>query len=152
LGELSRECGARGLAVKKAPQLPAHREIDPALPPALTLASPTRMNIVVLDEHTLNPGDLNWDALRALGACTIHERTPATDIVAHARAAAIVLTNKTPLRAEPPPADHPLLTGKNCLITPHNSWATRAARARLRDTAVANVRAFLAGTPQHVVN
>ena len=40
------------------------------------------MNIVVLDGHTLNPGDLNWDALRALGACTIHERTAAADIVA----------------------------------------------------------------------
>ncbi len=313
------------------------------------------MNIVVLDGHTLNPGDLNWDPLRALGVCTIHERTPATDIVARARDAAIVLTNKCPLRtdtlaqlpalryigvtatghnvvdsaaarargipvcnvptygtrsvaqhtlalilefsnraghhsrtvaegrwprsadwcywdhplteldgltlgivgwgrigrataelgrafglkiiahsrgetpgaervaldelfrrtdivslhcpltpetqglvnaarlalmkptallvntsrgplivdadlaaalnsgrlagaaldvlsAEPPPADHPLLTAKNCLITPHNAWATRAARARLLDTAVANVRAFLDGKPQHVVN
>ena len=313
------------------------------------------MNIVVLDGFALNPGDLNWDALRALGACTIHERTPAADIVARARDAAIVLTNKTPLRAdtlaqlpalryigvlatghnvvdsaaarargipvcnvptygtrsvaqhtlalileftnraghhartvaegrwprsadwcywdhplteldgltlgivgwgrigratadlarafgmkiiahsrgdtpgaervaldelfrrsdivslhcpltpetqglvnaarlalmkptallvntsrgplivdadlaaalnsgrlagaaldvlsaEPPPADHPLLTAKNCLITPHNAWATRAARARLLDTAIANVRTFLAGTPQHVVN
>lgn len=55
------------------------------------------------------------------------------------------------LSTEPPPADNPLLTAKNCLITPHNAWAMRAARARLMKTSVDNVRAFLAGTPQNVV-
>jgi glycerate dehydrogenase len=56
------------------------------------------------------------------------------------------------LSTEPPPADSPLLTAKNCCITPHIAWATRAARQRLLDIAVANLRAFLAGTPQNVVN
>ncbi len=56
------------------------------------------------------------------------------------------------LSAEPPPAGNPLLTAKNCLITPHNAWAMRAARARLMKTTVENVRAFLAGTPQNVVS
>ena len=56
------------------------------------------------------------------------------------------------LAAEPPPADHPLLSAKNCLITPHLAWATRAARARLMQTAVDNVRAFLEGRPRNVVN
>jgi glycerate dehydrogenase len=56
------------------------------------------------------------------------------------------------LSAEPPPADNPLLTARNCLVTPHNAWATRAARARLLQTSVDNVRAFLAGRPQNVVN
>jgi len=56
------------------------------------------------------------------------------------------------LCVEPPRADNPLLTAKNCFITPHIAWATRAARARLLDTVVANVRAFLAGEPQNVVN
>jgi glycerate dehydrogenase len=56
------------------------------------------------------------------------------------------------LSMEPPPADNPLLNAKNCLITPHIAWATRAARARLMKTAVANVRAFLAGQPQNVVS
>ena len=55
------------------------------------------------------------------------------------------------LSVEPPPADHPLLSAKNCVITPHFAWATCAARARLMKIAVANVRAFLAGTPQNVV-
>jgi glycerate dehydrogenase len=56
------------------------------------------------------------------------------------------------LSVEPPPADHPLLRARNCLITPHHAWATRAARVRLLQTAVENVRAFLAGRPQNVVN
>ncbi|MEN6451983.1 MAG: D-2-hydroxyacid dehydrogenase [Thermoguttaceae bacterium] len=56
------------------------------------------------------------------------------------------------LTVEPPPADNPLLRAKNCCITPHIGWATGAARKRLIDAVVANVRAFLAGTPQNVVN
>jgi len=56
------------------------------------------------------------------------------------------------LSIEPPPADHPLLTAPNCCITPHIAWATRAARAQLLDTTVQNIRVFLAGKPQNVVN
>jgi glycerate dehydrogenase len=56
------------------------------------------------------------------------------------------------LSAEPPPAENPLLKAKNCLITPHLAWGTRAARARLLKIAVENVRAFLQGRPQNVVN
>jgi glycerate dehydrogenase len=56
------------------------------------------------------------------------------------------------LSTEPPKADNPLLTARNCLITPHQAWAAKAARARLMDTTVANVRAFLAGRPENVVN
>jgi glycerate dehydrogenase len=56
------------------------------------------------------------------------------------------------LSVEPPPHDHPLLTAKNCIITPHLAWATRAARSRLMSMAVKNIRAFLSGKPQNVVN
>lgn len=56
------------------------------------------------------------------------------------------------LAVEPPVPDNPLLSAKNCFVTPHNAWATQAARRRLLDVAVANVRAFLAGKPQNVVN
>jgi glycerate dehydrogenase len=56
------------------------------------------------------------------------------------------------LSVEPPTADNPLLTAKNCLVTPHIGWATSAARVRLMKVAVENVRAFLKGTPQNVVN
>lgn len=56
------------------------------------------------------------------------------------------------LSVEPPGPDNPLLTARNCLITPHIAWATRAARIRLMNAAVDNVRAFLKGRPQNVVN
>jgi glycerate dehydrogenase len=56
------------------------------------------------------------------------------------------------LALEPPPADNPLLSAKNCFITPHIAWATRAARSRLMDAVVDNVRAFLAGMPKNVVS
>ena len=56
------------------------------------------------------------------------------------------------LSTEPPRADNPLLTAKNCLITPHLAWATRAARSRLMKIAVENVRSFLHGKAQNVVN
>jgi glycerate dehydrogenase len=56
------------------------------------------------------------------------------------------------LSAEPPPPDNPLLKAKNCYITPHIAWATQAARRRLLEVAVGNVRAFLDGRPRNVVS
>ncbi len=56
------------------------------------------------------------------------------------------------LDVEPPSLDNPLLTAKNCYITPHISWATRSARARLMQSAVDNLAAFVAGKPINVVN
>lgn len=55
------------------------------------------------------------------------------------------------LSTEPPPPDNPLLTARNCLITPHIAWATRAARARLIEAATDNVRSFLGGRSRNVV-
>jgi glycerate dehydrogenase len=55
------------------------------------------------------------------------------------------------LAQEPPPADNPLLAAPNCFITPHLAWATQAARQRLLDTVVANLRAFIGGAPQNQV-
>lgn len=54
--------------------------------------------------------------------------------------------------AEPIQKDNPLLTAKNCLITPHIAWASKESRQRLMDTAVGNLEAFLAGRPVNVVN
>jgi len=56
------------------------------------------------------------------------------------------------LSTEPPPPGNPLFTAKNCIITPHIAWATHASRARLMDVVVENLRAFLSGKPQNVVN
>jgi len=56
------------------------------------------------------------------------------------------------LSVEPPAANNPLLTAKNCLVTPHIAWAAKEARARLMNLAVDNLVAFASGKPQNVVN
>lgn len=53
---------------------------------------------------------------------------------------------------EPIKGDNPLLKAKNCIITPHISWAPKESRQRIMDCAVENAKAFLAGTPVNVVN
>ena len=58
------------------------------------------MKLVVLDGHTLNPGDLSWDGLKHFGNLEVHERTSAADILERCKGAEIVFTNKTPLRED----------------------------------------------------
>ncbi|MFK7769222.1 MAG: D-2-hydroxyacid dehydrogenase [Mariniblastus sp.] len=55
------------------------------------------MKIVVLDGHTLNPGDNSWDPVRKHGEVTIHERTSKNETVARSQDADILLTNKVVL-------------------------------------------------------
>jgi glycerate dehydrogenase len=55
------------------------------------------------------------------------------------------------LSMEPPPLDNPLLTARNCLITPHMAWATTEARRRLMSAVIENVTAFLSGQPKNVI-
>ncbi len=57
------------------------------------------MKIVVLDGHTLNPGDLSWAGLERLGDLVVHERTGASEVMERAAGADVLLTNKTPLTA-----------------------------------------------------
>lgn len=56
--------------------------------------------IVVLDGHTLNPGDLSWEPLKALGSLTVHDRTPPGEVAERAKDAEIVFTNKALLPRE----------------------------------------------------
>ncbi|MFT4568739.1 MAG: glycerate dehydrogenase [Saprospiraceae bacterium] len=56
------------------------------------------------------------------------------------------------LSAEPPSMVHPLIGLDNCIITPHNAWAAKAARARLISIVVGNIAAFLSGDAVNVVN
>lgn len=55
------------------------------------------MNIVVLDGHAVNPGDLSWDWLEEFGTVTVYERTSLTELLPRVRNAHIILTNKTPI-------------------------------------------------------
>lgn len=56
------------------------------------------------------------------------------------------------MEQEPPRADDPLLTAANCYITPHIAWQGEKARRELLRIAAANLAAYIAGTPENVVN
>lgn len=62
-------------------------------------------------------------------------------------AAAVDVISSEPIRP-----DNPLLAAKNCLITPHQAWATLSARRRLMGTTAENIAAFVEGAPINVVN
>src|ERR1051326_5287309 len=100
------------------------------------------MRILVLDGYTLNPGDLSWDELKALGECAIHDRIPAGEILKRAADAEILLTNKVAL-----PRDIivrlPKLRYIGVTATGYN--IVDAAAAREQNITVTNVPAY--GTP-----
>lgn len=87
------------------------------------------MRIVVLDGHTLNPGDNPWDQVATMGDLTVYERTPVDQVVQRARHAQIVLTNKTPVSAQAL-AQLPELRFISVLATGYNIVDVEAARKR----------------------
>ena len=100
------------------------------------------MHIVVLDGHTLNPGDLDWSGLQAIGSCEIHSRTPPAQVVPRAQGADIVLTNKTVL-SRASIEQLPQLRYIGVLATGYNVVDMPAARRH--GVCVTNVPAY--GTP-----
>ena len=54
--------------------------------------------------------------------------------------------------SEPIRSDNPLLTAKNCIITPHISWAAKESRQRIMDCTAENIRAYIEGRPVNIVN
>lgn len=109
-----------------------------------------------LTEATRNLVNARRLALMKPGALLINtSRGPLVaehDLAAALNAGRIAGAGLDVLAVEPPGRANPLLGARNCLVTPHIAWATRAARQRLMDIAVANVHAFLAGRPRNVVN
>ncbi|MFB3891652.1 MAG: D-2-hydroxyacid dehydrogenase [Phycisphaerae bacterium] len=85
------------------------------------------MRIVVLDGYTVNPGDNPWMDVEKLGDLTVYDRTPGEQILARARGAAVILTNKTPLSAATL-AQLPGLKFISVLATGYNIVDTAAAR------------------------
>ena len=62
-------------------------------------------------------------------------------------AAALDVVSTEPIRK-----DNVLLKAKNCIITPHISWATKEARERIMQTTAENIKSVIDGAPQNVVN
>jgi len=56
------------------------------------------------------------------------------------------------LSTEPPPANHPLLSAENCIITPHISWSSKDARSRLIDLVADNLSSHFSGNTKNLVN
>jgi glycerate dehydrogenase len=105
--------------------------------------------IVVLDGHTVNPGDNPWAPLAELGELVVHERSTTSEVVARARGADIVLTNKTLLTREAF-AQLPQLRGVSVLATGVNSVELEAATER--GIAVSNVPSYsTASVVQHTL-
>ena len=96
-------------------------------------------SIVVLDGNALNPGDLSWSELGALGDCVVYEHTPPELVLERAREADIILTNKTLLTASTIAA-LPKLKYIGVLATGVN--VVDVAAARQRGILVTNVPAY----------
>lgn len=97
------------------------------------------MKIVVLDGYTLNPGDLSWSELEALGDCALYDRTAPEELLGRAQEAEAVLTNKAALDAGAI-ARMPRLRYIGVLATGFNIVDVEAARSR--NVAVTNVPGY----------
>ena len=106
------------------------------------------MKIVVVDGYTLNPGDLSWNMLSALGELMVYDRTPIELIVERCKEATIVLTNKVPFSKETLVA-LPNLKYISVLATGYNIIDTAAAKEQ--GVLVSNVPGYgTASVAQHV--
>lgn len=75
-----------------------------------------------------------------------------TDVAAALNEGKIAAFGADVVSVEPAKKGNPLLSAKNCFLTPHIAWATKEARQRLIDICIANIKAFLDDKPQNVVN
>ena len=98
-----------------------------------------KSKIVVLDGYTLNPGDLSWNELQAMGECTIYDRTTANLVVERCQGAEIVLTNKVPI-TDNDMQQLPELRYIGVLATGYNIVDTAAAARR--GIVVTNIPAY----------
>ena len=140
----SRQC-AEGLAIaeyvdldtllREADVISLHCPLFPETEQLINRASIARMKDGVILINNSRGGLLSeQDVADALNCGKI--RAAAVDVVT----------------TEPIVSSNPLLTAKNCIITPHMSWAAVEARGRIIDITAENIRRFLAGKPQNVVN
>ena len=97
------------------------------------------MKIIVLDGYSVNPGDLSWKALQALGEVTVYERTAAHEVPARAEGAQMLLTNKVVID-RPLMEQLPQLKYIGVLATGYNVVDIEAAKSR--GITVTNIPAY----------
>lgn len=105
-----------------------------------------------------NKGMINKDSIAKMkdGVIIINNSRGALiveeDLVAALESGKVGAAGLDVVSLEPIKEDNVLLGAKNCIITPHLSWAPRASRLRLMNTGVENLKAFMDGNPMNVVN
>ena len=97
------------------------------------------MKIVVLDGYALNPGDLSWTGMEALGELTVYERTSPSEVLERSAGAEVLITNKTVITAEHMAA-LPQLKYIGVLATGYN--VVDIDEARNRGIVVTNIPAY----------
>lgn len=155
VAEVGRAFGMR-ILVHPGPRTPLHagvtfvpldtvfREADvltlhcPLTPETTGMVNASRLNLMKPSAFLINTGR---------GPLVVE-----SDLAAALNAGRLAGAGLDVLSQEPPPPDHPLLRARNCVITPHQAWATHAARQRLMKIVVENLRSFLDGAPMNVVN
>ena len=156
VAEIALAFGMSVIAVRQSNKLPANEKVQ--LVDLETLW--TKSDIISLHAplSTENEGIINGTSLSKMKTSTYLINTGRGGLVneAHLKTAlengVIAGAGLDVLSQEPPPKNHILLGLKNCLITPHHAWTTRESRSRLIAIVAENIKAFLAGKPQNVVN
>ena len=97
------------------------------------------MKIIVLDGYGLNPGDLSWSGMEALGELTVYDRTSPSELLARSEGAEVLITNKTIITANDM-AVLPQLKYIGVLATGYNVVDIEAAKAR--GIVVTNIPAY----------
>lgn len=97
------------------------------------------MKIVVLDGYGLNPGDLSWEGMQALGELTVYDRTAPAELLERSAGAEVLVTNKTVITAEDMAA-LPELKYIGVLATGYNIIDVKAAKER--GVVVTNIPAY----------
>jgi glycerate dehydrogenase len=158
-GRIGRQTAAIGRAFGM--NILAHDPVAPTGPEMVGLEELLRQSDVVTLHCPLtadNRGLINTERLRFMKPSAFLINTARGPLVVEQDLADALNSGKLGaagldvLPVEPPKNGSPLMGAKNCIVTPHIAWATREARSRLMQTAVNNLRAFLAGNPQNVVN
>jgi glycerate dehydrogenase len=158
-GRIGRQTGAIGRAFGM--NVIAHDPIAPPAPELVSLEELLRQSDVVSLHCPLtaeNRGLINAARLKLMKPAAFLINTARGPLVVEQDLAGALNEGRIAgaaldvLPVEPPVNGSPLTAAKNCIVTPHIAWATKEARMRLMKTAVENLRAFLAGKPQNVVN